>query len=51
MKTIKLSFFVNHEGLGVGRIGNFTIFVFGALPNEVAIVKLIKIQRIMDMEN
>jgi 23S rRNA (uracil1939-C5)-methyltransferase len=36
---------VNHEGLGVGRIGNFTIFVFGALPNEVAIVKLIKIQK------
>lgn len=36
---------INHEGLGVGRIGNFTVFVFGALPGEVAIIKLIKMQK------
>ena len=34
---------MTHEGLGVGRIDNFTVFVEGAIENEEAEIKIIKL--------
>lgn len=33
---------MTHEGLGVGRIGNYPVFVFDALVGEKAVIRLIK---------
>lgn len=33
------------EGMGVGRIEGFTVFVEGALPGELAAVKIVKLQK------
>lgn len=33
------------EGEGVGRVGNFTVFVEGTLPDEVVEIKIIKVKR------
>lgn len=36
---------MTHEGLGVGRIDNFTVFVEGAIENEEAEIKIIKLHK------
>jgi 23S rRNA (uracil1939-C5)-methyltransferase len=33
------------EGMGVGRIEGFTVFVEGALPEEVATIRIVKLQK------
>lgn len=33
------------EGMGVGRIEGFTVFVEGALPEEAVVVKIVKLQK------
>lgn len=36
---------MSHEGQGVGRIDNFTVFVDRALPGEVVEVKIVKVNK------
>ena len=33
---------INHEGQGVGRIGDFVVFVNNALPDELVNARIIK---------
>ena len=36
---------LTHDGEGVGRANNFTLFVHGALPGEQALVKVLKVKK------
>lgn len=36
---------MNHEGQGVGRVENFTVFVDGAIEGEEVLVKIIKVNK------
>lgn len=36
---------LSHEGAGVGRVHGFTLFVHGALPGEVAQVKVVMVRK------
>jgi 23S rRNA (uracil1939-C5)-methyltransferase len=42
--TIEITGLTN-EGMGVGRVEGFTVFVEGALPEETVIAKIVKIQK------